>query len=284
MTIPQHIIYGAGGTVSLSVASLPSAGTVTIKSGDGATIVDDAAVTVSTISTTLDEAAARGARSITVADATGIASGSEFQLSNPAEVVRCKSVSGAVVTLWRPLLHSHADTTAVSGINVSYTVLAADADSLFFDGRCEWTLDDVLVDITSCECTKYPLLRPSAINAQHLSDELPDLAQLIDVEVDSERLLDDAFNEVLEKIGGKARVRVYTGSNAFRRASVFAACAAIFRHKPGDSARELYERYTKAFEQAAEDLQGVAPRDEDQDGVITERERITMKSGLIFRA
>lgn len=284
MTVPQHIVYGVGGTLTLNVATLPAAATVTVKTDTGSALVTAASATISSIDTTLSSAAARGARTIAVADATGVTSGAEIRLQDPPEVVRCKSLSGTTVTLWRPLLHAHASGTVADGITVTYAVQAADADALFFDGRAEWTLDSALADITSVECTRYPLKRPSAISASDLADELPDLHQILGIEDDSEALLDEAHAEVLERIGGKARVHVYTGSNGFKRACVFAACVRIFRRRPGDQSQQLYERYMEALTRAIDDLQGYVPNDADQDGIVEEGERQSQNTGRIYRA
>ena len=283
MTLPQHIVYDIGGTLSLSVSSLPSAATVTVETDGGAAIVTDEDATVSSVSTTLSSAAAAGATTIALTSATGVAEGLVLRLAGPAENVRVKSVSGSTATLWRPLLHAHASGAAATGTLVTYAVSAEDADTLFFDGRAIWTLDSTSKQLTACECTKYPLSRDAACDAAVLFDELPQLNNILDSTVDTERLLDDAHAEVLERIGGKHRVRVYTGSDCFRRATVFAAARRIYRSRAGDSADQLYQRYSDALTTAVDELQGYAPRDTDQDGVIEERERISMKSGRIYR-
>ena len=135
----------------------------------------------------------------------------------------------------------------------------------------------------SIECTKYPLNRELAATETDAFDEHSRFDQLLSAEDDSDALLDKAHAHVLERIGGKARVRVYTGSDTFREATVLALYKRLYRRRKGEDARELYERYSEALKEAIDHLQGYAPRDTDQDGVIEARERISMKTGRIFR-
>jgi hypothetical protein len=283
VTLPQHIVYGTGGTLSLSVPALPTAATVTIETDTGAAVVTDESATVSSVATTLSAAAEAGATAVSLTSATGVSAGLVFRLSD-AENARVKSVSGTTATLWRPLLGDHAGGADATGTLITYAVSAEDAGTLFFDGRAIWTLDSASKQVTACECTKYLLSRDAACDTAALFDELPALNDIIDGRTDPEKLLDEAHSEVLERIGGKHRVRVYTGSDCFKRATTFAACVRIFRPRAGESARELYERYSEELTRAIEELQGYAPRDTDQDGVVEERERVSMKSGRIYRA
>lgn len=281
--IPQHILYGAGGTVSVNASARPTAATVTIKTGEGSAVVEDEAATVSTINTTLSAAAVKGAAVLALASATGVSCGSDILLASPPETVRVKSISGTDATLWRPVINDHASGVAATGTMITYTVSAGDAATLFFDGRCEWTLDSVLTHVTSCECTKYPLVREVAATEVSLYDEAPSFHLMLSEGDDTLALLDNSHAEVLQRIGGKARIRVYTGSELFRQATVFAVMRRLYRSRPGDSAREMYERYTAEMNEAIERLQGYAPRDGDQDGRIEENERISMRSARILR-
>ena len=282
MSIPQHIIFGAGGTVSIDTLTRPTTAKVKIEDASGGEIVGLTNATISTISTTLSSAAAEGAWTIAVASATGISSGQEFWVRTPNEVCRCKSITSTTVTLWRRLAQAHASGSTVQGTRITYSVSAAAADSLFFDGRCIWTLDNAVAHYTSVECTRYPLARLATTEDLYREDPL--FMHVLEDEADSDQLLDAGHEHVLSRIGAKMRARVFVGSSEFKRAAALAALTTYYRAQPSESGRELYTRYGTELEAEIARLCAVVPRDENQDGEIEASEQRGYRSVRLMRA
>lgn len=282
MSLPQHIIYEVGGTVSIDVEDRPTTAYVTIKNGDGSTIVDNVAASISTITTTLSSAVTVGSRTITVSNATGISDGKEFWLRNPSEKVRCKNINGTSVTLWRPVLSSHDNASNVQGTLITYAVSASNASTLFWDGRVSWVLDNSLYAYTAVECTRYPLVRIAT--EQDLYDEFPDLDQMLSESDDVDALLNIAHEEVMSRIGGRTRVRTRPGSTEFKKATVFSFASALFRRRPGESADQLYKRYREELNNEITRIMETVPVDADQDGSIDQDDKRSSRTVQLFRA
>jgi len=274
--IPQHVVKDAGGTLSLVFdGGRPTTASLAVKTGDGATIITIADVIASlhACDTTLASAASDGDRTITVASAADISPRDELQLAGLTERARVESISGSIVTLWRPLLNSHASGAAVTVPRFDVSISASQASETWFDGRAEWTLDGALYDVTSCECTIYPFRLAQAALEPQLNKELSRLGAILGRNDDSREVLEDGFAAVLERIGAKDRVRVNIGSAGLQRATVYASIAGIFRARPGDEAERLYTRYDDLVKVEIDRAHGHMPRDENQDGVVTDREK-----------
>lgn len=281
MALPQHIAYGVGGTVSIDLLTRPTTVTLDIYTGDGSAIVSSASGTVSTISTTLSSAASRGATSIAVAAATGIAAGSVFWIQDDPEAVLAYKLATLTVSLRRPLLKDHVSGAVVQGTRVSYTVLAAAANTLFWDGRVKWTIDGA-TEWTAVECTKYPLKRHASI--QDVIDRQPMMYEILSPGVDTERLLDLAHEEVLERIGTTGRrIRVFPASSEFVSATAMAALMLHYQPQATDEGTRLFERYSTLLEREVERVVEITPRDDNQDGVVQAAEKVSMRSVILRR-
>ncbi|MEE9366923.1 MAG: hypothetical protein V3W44_09575 [Dehalococcoidales bacterium] len=282
MALPQHIVKDVAGSITLDIqGTLPTAVTATLTTGTNAAIFTDKAGTISTADTTLSSAVTAGDRTIAVASATGVAYGVDLVIRTPTEHVRVKSVAATTATLWRPLLQDHASASVVQGTQVAVAVTAAQAATLFWDGRCGFTLDSVLHSYVAVECTKYPLLRIATIQDcyDHLSDRLD---QVVSGETDTESVMDVAHEMVLTRIGAKARVRVFPGGPEFIEATALALAVRMYRQR--EAKAELYERYRIELNEAIDRIVAIVPRDDDQDGIPEGHERINMRSSRIHRA
>jgi hypothetical protein len=284
MSFPQHILYEVGATISVDVTSAsgtPANAQVVITDADGGTWLASAAATVSTIDTTTTAAISKGDRTVALTAATGVSSGQEFWLRDPDEKVRCKSLATKTATLYRPTLYAHASGITVDSTLLTYAVSAANATPLGWDMRAAWSLEGTLTLYTAVECTKYPLDRMAT--EQDCADECPDFAQVISGNDDTSALLDSAHERVLSRIGGRARVRVYPGSEAFILATALAVMVRLYRPRPGAAAQQLYDRYRQELQEVIDEMQNWAPRDTDQDGIIEEAEQISTRTGRIYR-
>lgn len=287
MSLPQHITRGVGGTVYLDRTTRPDLDEgdsilVDVLTDTGAVLVSGGTATISDVATALAEAAARGDSSVEVDDIDGVASGSVLWLQDDPEpvlvqrVVAAESGDGGTVHLRRPLLKAHNDDAVCEGARCSLTITAEQAATRFWDGRCKWTFPDGAVEYTELECTEYPFTRHATL--QDLWDANPALSEVLLPTVDTERLLDAGRDEVLQRIGAKGRARCFTGSSGFRRANAIAAWMLHYEHVPSDEGTLLFDRYTKLLEQELQRVIETTPRDENQDGVISDRDKLSYRS------
>jgi hypothetical protein len=291
MSIPQHITYEKATTVEINIPTPPSSTqTVSLYTGDGAAIFEDQSATASTISTTLSAGAAVGATSIAVTSATGITPGRRFNVGTAAteqvEECRCESISGTTVTLWTKLLFAHASGATVKGTRLTYSVSAANAATLFWDGRLEWTVDTSTLYVQAACCTKYPF-RTNMATKQDLLDENPHTPDLLDADMDPQRLVIKGAEDVIKRVAAltNGRAHSFIGSVQFTDAVVYAAWMRYYRRLPGEEAERLYERYSATLASELETLMaGVTYRDADQDGVVEEAEQRSYRSRRLFRA
>lgn len=289
MSLPQHILYNVGGTVSIWAPVRPVATqTVSCYTGGGGEVFAAQDATIEAIDTTLSSAATVGSRSLAVASATGIAAGSTLLLSSFEQVV-VKSISGTDVTLRRPLLDSHASGAAAQSCKLSYAVTAEQAATLFWDGRLEWLVDEGEAAETvyhqAAICTKHRFYR-AADEADWL-DEEPLLYDVLDPNADPDRQLDRALNDVVSRLSAltEGRAWSYVGPDSFKRATVYAAQMNLYRKQAGDDAEQLYERYRAEFQSELERVvAGTAWRDADQDGAVDASEQRSARSMRLYRA
>jgi hypothetical protein len=283
MTLPQHVTFGRGGTISIDSPTLANAVTVTIRDGDGTVRVQDATATPSTINTTITGSISAGAISINVAANTGIGVDTVAWLRDDPEEILVSRVSTLAITLRRPAIYSHISGAQLQGSRIEYAVNSAVANTLWWDGYAEWNIDGTL-DYTSVECTRYPLTRRAS--AQDLFDVEPLLSDVLDSEQDVERFLDAAHNMVLGEIGKMApdqRVRVMPASSSFRTATALAAMYMHYRRRGSDEAREVSERYLKDMKRELDSITATNPRDADQDQDIELDEAISAHTTRLRR-
>lgn len=286
MSLPQHIQYQTATVVELDVQEMPSStATVSGYAAGGGALFEDQNATQDTISTTLSSGASKGDATISVGSATGISSGREFWVRTPDEKVRCKTISGTTVTLWNPLLTDHASGVSVEGTRLQYTVTAAQAEPLTWDGRLEWTVDSANVYQQLMVCTKYNPFH-QLTTEQDLFDVEPLLGNIIPAALDTQKLISNAIGEVLSRVAAKTmgRAHGYTGGAQLVRATAKAALMLVYSSKPGDENNRLYERYMEQLEGEIDRFMAFVPSDQDQDGVIEAHEQTSSQSVRMLRS
>lgn len=276
MSLPQHIRFGSGGTISVDLRDRPAAASVSVYKGSGAAVVSSRTCNVSAVNTVLVNAASRGDLAINVASNVGLAVGVRCWLQDDPEEILIRKVAAGVITLRRPMLLDHVNNASVEGTRVSCDLNASDANALFWDGHADWNIDGTVAVQTACECTKYMMER--SITVQDILDEEPMFYHLVDPKMDVERTLALAHQDVLARIAAKspeARGRVFPGSSEFTQAAVFAFMERFYRRRPGEDQRQLRTSYETKLTDEIERICGIVPRDADQDGVVEASERLT---------
>lgn len=283
MSQPQYIVFGVGGEIYVYLPSQATNARVAIKDDAGGNICSGAA-TISTISTVTNLAVNRGAWNISVENASGLSSGSKVWLGGDKEEVLIRTTSANYIQLRRPLIYDHVNSTTVKGTRVSYAVNAAEANSLFWAGRAEWNIDSNYYDCTAIHCTKYPMRRLAT--AQDIFDEEPKFNALKDAEIDVERQLDLAHDEVMSRIAASApdqRAHVFTASHEFNKATVYAFLWWLYGRTKGDEARAQAKHYEEKLTAEINRIVPALPRDADQDGAVTRTEQYSPRSVKLFR-
>lgn len=281
MALPQHILYGVGGTVALDPPVRGATAKVSVFTGDGDTVVAEQAAVIADGDGTLAAAAAAGAESLTLNSGHGIVDGDKVWLRSPSEQVRVRKVSGDVITLWAPTLYAHAISSVIETTRVSYALDATEAGSLWWDGWARFTLDSGEVYSVACCCTKYPIARTAT--AEDLRALVPFVADLFDAGDDVEALLDAAHEQVLLDIETRDRVHTFVGGHGFARAVAYHLLAAKHEPDASDAGTTLWERYTKQRKNAIEAAVASTPRDADQDGTPARSEAISTRSRRLVR-
>lgn len=279
MSLPQHLLFQVGGSVSIDLENVPTSAAVRIIQGDGTQLVGTLAATLTTINTVINSAATRGARSLNVVAVTGMANGVKMRLQDDPEEVRIRAVAGNLVHLRAPLMYDHANGASVQGTRAVRAINATQASSLFFDGHCEWNIDGSVSDYTAVECTRYPMRRHATVD-DVLSVESA-WFELKDPALDIEAWLDLAHMRVLRDIGAASnemRTRVFPASDSFRHATALAALVLFYMRQPGAEQQELYRTFKAELRDELGKLVGQLPRDANQDGVASANERQSMGS------
>jgi len=288
---PQHIPYGVGCVVELYVPVRPTASTgtqtVACYDGDGGAVFSAQAASLLAINTTLSAAAAAGARTIAVASANNISTGCIVRLSGREDAL-VKLVATTTVTLRQPLTESHANAATCKSHRLYYTVTAAQAATLIWDGRLEWVVDAAIaaskaVYNQACCCTKYPFQTTMATYVD-LADEEPQIAAVLDEEIDISRLLMKGAEDVRKRLDAitQGRSATYVAPVNFTDAVVFAS---LMRHYRSQRDDVMFERYRSALQEEIDLLlAGAVYRDANQDGKVEEKEQRTARSVAVVRA
>ena len=271
MPLPEHITYQLGGTVTLEPPTRPTNALITIYQGTGAIVVNNTTASVATFNTTTAAAVNARAKSLTLSNASGLSSGDRFQLAEPVEWCKAKSISGNAVTLWHPLREAHANNVVACKTLVTFAVNAASAASTFWDGRARWEVDSNAVYWTGVECSKYPLRRVA--NEQTLLAIHPQFAAVLEAEADPDAALDAAHDHVLLALGAAGRARVYPGSTEFCNATALALARNHYRHQSSAAAKELFDRYSAELDKEIERLMASIIPDDDQSGAVDANEK-----------
>lgn len=279
MSLPQHILYGQGGTLHLDVLDRPANALVTAYDGDGTAVFRSRTCTLSNINTTVNGAVNKGATLINVASNTGFAVGGRFWLQDDPEEALCQKVAGGSITLRRPLTRDHIAGALVEGTRISYQANSSDANATWWDGHLDWNIDGTIQHQSAVECTKYLMTRVAT--AQDLYDEDPVFFSTFDPKMDIERMLDLAHQDVLTRIAAKspeARGRVMPASESFVQATVFAFYERLYRPRAGMEQQALADGYAKRLNEEIERIAGILPRDADQDGAVETHEKLSVRS------
>lgn len=275
MARPQAITLDRGGLVSeyLPIAAGATPLVEIVNAGGGIVVAGRTPDTVDAVSTTLSAAAAMGARTLTVASATGIVVGRRYRILPGApygETVKVRAISGTTLTLSAPTCNPYASGSAFVGTYVAVAVTAAEASSLFFDGCATWTwaaMGTTPPVQTPVECVRFPIVRTATLASVRAI--YPLVHQLLPAEADAEEMLDSALDAVLLAV--KFRPNTVRGSSAFERATCLRFLLDAF-DAVGNSAEFLDRWQGKLFEaQETLDRFGV---DENQDGAITSEEGV----------
>lgn len=276
----QYIVKDVGGTVEIYLQSLPSSATVTLETNTGSSFVDSQSATISSYNETLTSDASQGSSSISVSSATGILPGTSLLLSEPSEEVEVKSISGSSVELWAPLFYSHTQSTAVTGNRVSYDVSASEAQTgTFFGGRVVWTIDGKRV-VSALECTKTPIVFNTSLYDIYSID--PGFVRFIDANENLDNSLRGAFVDVLNEIGSRGRVHIFTAGPEFNRlVALKYMCILHMRH--GDKTKDILDGYKEEYASKLGNLISGLPADVNQDGISSDSERQQYNSFPIGR-
>lgn len=252
-------------------------------SGDGNVLVAATAATLTSVNTTLGAALSIGDTAITVAAGTNIAAGDTLLIGALVEPVIVRSITGTAVVSRRPLVNDHANGAAVVSSKLTHAFTAANCATKFWDGRLRWVIDTNTVVYQDAICTEYAFWRAASIDS--LWDEDSKLGDVVDDEMDLDRLLDDALGDVVRKVNSatNGRAWTYTGPNQFEDATVFAAMIRIYRSRPGDVNGQMLDRYKGFLATELDLIVGTAPRDADQDAVIEEHEQVRYRSHALRR-
>jgi hypothetical protein len=279
VALPQHLTPNQGGTIFVDRRTRADNAFVSIYAGDGTKKVNPVAATISTVNTTLNTAVSRGGYQINVGSVTGIENAVKCWITDDPEELLIESRVGTVIALRRPLTRDHAAGAAVQGTRMSYTVPGANVPVPWFDGRCEWNVNENSTIFSAVECTKYPIYRAAAV--QDLFDEDPTLYHHSPRESDWERALDKGLEEVLKRLGKSnpdARARIYPASREMVDATVYATIMIHYRQNPSEEAGILYERYRDTLNAEVDSIAAINPVDADQDGVVSVSDRSSGKT------
>jgi len=142
----RWVQQGGSGTVAFDLPARPGgAGAARVVSALGAELATPTP-TLNAVNTTLGANAAAGATALTLASGTGVTAGRRYLLGGPedagGERVLVAAVSGAAVTLARPLGAARASGAAFQSSRVEVAVSSACTASVARQHRVEWTSPD----------------------------------------------------------------------------------------------------------------------------------------------
>jgi len=229
MALPQPIVRDAGGILSLYVAEAVTVATVptlSVFGPNGSAYVDAQTAAYSpSVNTTLNGATAADASTVTLTAVTNIVAGTRLIIGGgttaPREHRRVRGVTGFVATLGAPLRYAHTTGEAAVGNRIAYTVTGAQATAHFVDGWAEVTYrDSASTDhrlTFGVECVRREHRRLcTELDVDRVAPEWRDWASRY---VDPDDLLDSAYEQVMEHLGARYRVRSTLSSEAFVEAT-----------------------------------------------------------------
>ncbi len=270
----QAVLKGAGGTIdTYFLGARPTSCTVSVYTGDGGVKVDAATATVDTVNTVTVGGLSDGDVNVTLLSATpGAVVGRRYLIgaqngAGPAEVVTIRAASGPSVTLWAPLMYSHAAGSAFAGTRVSYNVTSTQAATLWWDGYARWTPNtgDIQEEVVDCVLRKIP---ENLIDETDIRGVFSKAPKILAAETDIPSALREARDEFLRRLGGKNRAYCCVGADHFRQPAslVFWLQRA---YDLGDEYAPMMERMDKELDVLIAKIESQIPFDNDQDGTTT---------------
>lgn len=290
MALPQAIIRDVGGTISLlAPVRAGAAPTVVVRDRSNTALVAATAATLENVNTTLSANPAEGDRQVTVTSAANVVVGRTYRLgpadpsaaTAPYEFVRVAGIAATVLTLRDELKYDHVNATVFASTLLTYAVTGAQASTLFWDGHAEWDLDTTVHPAniwTGLECTLRGHVNLATLADVAKRDAL--LAARLSATHDPQALLDNAFEDVLERVGSKFRARTVVGSDAWVKPTVYRVLVELAQQYGADKA---LERWQSALDEAINTMLATHPADIDQDGAVEDHEG-PYTTGRVYRA
>lgn len=283
MALPQHFVFGRGGTLIADLPVRPQIvpPTVTVRGPDNVAYVTAAAAVLEAVNTFLTASVLARATAMTLAVGTNTAAHRSYRLSHatsrePIEWVRLRTTNPATgaVALVARLKYAHtggaATDTLFQSTRLSYFVTAAQATAMFRRGRVEWnwssdgaTLNEQFVQ--SVGCTRYSIA--NAFLPPDLDAIDPGWFEKTDEYLDIEELRARAFNLVLERMSGHLDPHDAVGMDTFREATAWQAFV-LMADRYGAAFTPERERYEANLDRAVRVARRVHPFDVDRDQVI----------------
>jgi len=271
---PQAIVKDRGGWIRQYMpTAIGTTPLVAVTAGSGNVVVAARTPdTVDTVATTISAAAAMGARTLTVASATGITAGRRYRLGPAtgeyAEDVKVRAIAGTTLTLSRPTGNPYPSGTPLVGTYAAVNVTAAEASALWFDGVASWTWASMATTPieTACECVRSAIVRTAT--KERVAAFYPQIYQVLAAEADWEEVLEAAFDTVLLRLGETYRVNTTRGgSSACEKPTILQLLVMAFN--ASGAAEEWVARWERQYEDAIREVKDNFAADRAQDGKIT---------------
>jgi hypothetical protein len=262
----QALVLNRGGTVETYFAGARATScTVSVYSGDGALIVDEATCTLDEVNTTISSmtTSAAGLVDATLASATGVTPGRRY-LVDSQEVVGVKELASSVARLWGPVAFTQGAGSTFQGMRVSYDVAAASCSTLWWDGYAVFTPTSGEQQTETVDCVRRRIPE-NLIDLTDVYQVLPKAKLALSVELDLFRALREARDQLLIDLGGKNRAHTILGVDHFRRPAAIKFWL-LRRFEMGEEWDAQMTALEKEYDRIVADIISQAPVDADQDG------------------
>ena len=204
----RWVQQGAAGTITFDLPSRPSgAGTARVVNAGGAELTTPTP-SLNSVNTTTSTNAAAGATGLTLTSGTGVTAGRRYLLGGSEDVggerVLVAAVSGAAVTLARPLSKAVASGATFQSSRIEVAVSTACTATVARQHRVEWT------DPTSGEVLPYPFdvtryAPRSSLTSAELLDLDPSLRKRLASGTWLPAVIERAWEQLLFDLASKER-------------------------------------------------------------------------------
>jgi len=284
----QAVILDVGGEIEAEFPTVrPASVTVSVYNEAGTAKVSAASGTVDPVSTTTSAAVAAGATTVALADASSIVAGRRYAIGVTGsylmqEVVTVRDLSASVATLTDPVVYQHASGDAFRGVRVSYTVSAAAANALWWDGYAVWTPNTGAPVTEGVDCVKR-MIPEALLNVSDCLMVYPKGKKMLDLELNLPRALRDARDKFLRDLGGRARAHSMLSSSDLKWGA--ALCFWLMRDPSmGEAWLDMADKWQELYNHEIEKLRSQVPTDNEQDGVTDGPSDGGVTSGRVERA